>query len=160
MYFSNCNINFIKICFMLYFLSRLIFLLLAFSPLFSCISRIEKRGYMFDLYQPNSLQKKISSQRTVLENLGSPTIAITIDNKQHFMYLSEDVRHLLFFKPKVIERNILLINFDDNNYIADISSYNLANENSDFKFSSQTTAIKRKNNLVDHFINNTSKLGS
>jgi outer membrane protein assembly factor BamE (lipoprotein component of BamABCDE complex) len=115
---------------------------------------------MFDLYQPNSLQKKISSQRTVLENLGSPTIAITIDNKQHFMYLSEDVRHLLFFKPKVIERNILLINFDDNNYIADISSYNLANENSDFKFSSQTTAIKRKNNLVDHFINNTSKLGS
>jgi outer membrane protein assembly factor BamE (lipoprotein component of BamABCDE complex) len=131
-----------------------------FFLLTSCVARYEKHGYIFDTYQPNMFQKGVSSKRTVLHDLGSPTIYFKLNNKEHFIYFYEEIKHLLFFKPKTTDRKILLITFDSLENIKDLEFYNLNNENSDFKFSHETTKINRKNTLVDYFIENISKFGS
>jgi outer membrane protein assembly factor BamE (lipoprotein component of BamABCDE complex) len=136
------------------------FFYLILITLTSCVARYEKHGYMFDAYQTNLLQKNVSSKRTVLDYLGSPTIYFKLNNKEHFLYFSEEIKYFLFFKPKAVDRKILLITFDNLDTVKDLEFYNLNNENKDFKFSNETTKIKHNNGLVDYFIENISKFGS
>ena len=75
------------------------FFYLILITLTSCVARYEKHGYMFDAYQTNLLQKNVSSKRTVLDYLGSPTIYFKLNNKEHFLYFSEEIKYFLFFKP-------------------------------------------------------------
>jgi hypothetical protein len=123
-----------------------------FSPTFSVTTN--------PTVQTNLLQKNVSSKRTVLDYLGSPTIYFKLNNKEHFLYFSEEIKYFLFFKPKAVDRKILLITFDNLDTVKDLEFYNLNNENKDFKFSNETTKIKHNNNLVDYFIENISKFGS
>ncbi len=169
MFFSNCNMIFMIFLFNLfqrfvYFINlKLANFLIIIGLLFcftACVARYEKHGYMFDTYKPNMFQKGVSSKRTVLNDLGSPTIYFKLNNKEHFIYFYEEIKHLLFFQPKTTDRKILLITFDNFETIKDLEFYNLSHENPDFKFSHETTKIKRKNTLVDYFIENISKFGS
>jgi outer membrane protein assembly factor BamE (lipoprotein component of BamABCDE complex) len=136
------------------------FFYLILIALTSCVARYEKHGYMFDVYHENMLQKNVSSKRTVLNYLGSPTIHFKLNNKEHFLYFSEEIKHFLFFKPKATERKILLITFDNSDTMQNLEFYNHNNENHEFRFSKETTPIKHNNNLVDYFIENISKFGS
>ncbi len=141
-------------------LTIFLIIITSFFCLNSCVSRHEKHGYMFDIYKSNIFQKGVSSKRTVLNYLGSPTTYFKLNNKEYFIYFYEEIKHLLFFKPKTIDRKILLITFDNFDNIKDLEFYNLSHENQDFKFSHETTKVKRKNTLVDYFIENISKFGS
>ena len=135
-------------------------IIVSFFCLNSCVARYEKHGYIFDTYKSNMFQKGVSSKRTVLNDLGSPTVYFKLNNKEYFIYFYEEIKHLLFFKPKTTDRKILLITFDNFENIKDLEFYNLNHENRDFKFSNETTKINHHNSLVDYFIENISKFGS
>lgn len=120
------------------FKSNFIYLLLIIA-LNSCISRVDKHGYMFDLSDHDQLKEEITSKDLVLQVMGSPTLVADFNNEETWIYFAEDVKTLLFFKPKPINRTIISIKFD-NNIIKELRHYDLSNQSS-IDFASNYTEV-------------------
>jgi outer membrane protein assembly factor BamE (lipoprotein component of BamABCDE complex) len=119
----------------------LIFALLICS---SCnITRIEKKGYMFDSSGYETLQEGVTTKQRVLMLMGSPTIISDLSNEELWIYYHEDVKELLFFKPKIISRTIIALKFDDQQTIKQLKSYDLSSEEN-LAFNTDFTAIQNR----------------
>ncbi len=117
-----------------------ILLLLTLILTTSCLSRIENNGYSFNLADYEA-KKGLSSKMEVSKNMGSPTIINYIDGEELWIYLEEEVKKLLFFKPQILKRKILLITFDKNNIVKNLNQYDIKDENH-IVFSKDKTKIK------------------
>ncbi len=106
----------------------------------SCVSRVNKHGYMFDLADHDRLKAEITSKDVVLRIMGSPTIITSFDNDETWIYFAEDVRSLLFFRPDVVRREVMAIKFD-NDTIKELSHLDLSNEEK-LKFASDYTKVE------------------
>ena len=118
--------------------NNFIYLLLLIA-LTSCVSRLNKHGYMFDLADHDQLKEEITTKDVVLRIMGSPTLVADFNDEETWIYFAEDVRSLLFFKPKPIERTILSIKFN-NDTIKELHRYNLENQ-SNLDFATNYTEV-------------------
>jgi len=112
---------------MLKFAKKNFIYLLLLIALTSCVSRLNKHGYMFDLSDHDQLKEEITTKDVVLRIMGSPTLVADLNDEETWIYFAEDVRSLLFFKPQPIERTILSIKFN-NDTIKELRRYNLSNQ--------------------------------
>jgi outer membrane protein assembly factor BamE (lipoprotein component of BamABCDE complex) len=119
--------------------------LIALLMIASCVSRIEKHGYMFEMSDYEMVKEGVTSKERVLNLMGSPTIIESNFNEDLWIYFSEDVRHFLFFKPKPISRKIVVLDFDELGVVKKIDQYLLRDENKKFAFSKETTPVKDHN---------------
>lgn len=124
--------------------STLVYLFLI-SAATSCISRVDKHGYMFELSDHHLLQSGITTKDRVLNIMGSPTIIADINDDETWIYYSEDVKKLLFFTPDVVSRNVISIKFDDSQTIKELTNYDISHE-SKLEFASNYTKV----NSVKH----------
>lgn len=106
----------------------------------SCLSRIENRGYSFELAD-YKVKQGLTSKSEIIKHMGSPSFTSYIDNELYWVYFEEKVEKLLFFKPKILERNMLLITFDKGNIVKEASHYDLSNENL-IEFNPEHTQVK------------------
>jgi len=107
----------------------------------SCITRIEKQGYMFELVDKLSIESNITSKDRVLDIMGSPTFKSNIGKGESWIYYSQDVRKLLFFKPKVVKREIMILEFGIDNVVSNIREYDLLDKNDKIAFVSKYSAV-------------------
>jgi outer membrane protein assembly factor BamE (lipoprotein component of BamABCDE complex) len=106
----------------------------------SCLSRVEKKGYMFELSDANLLQENVTHKDEVLKYMGYPTLTSYV-NDEIWLYIAEEKKYLLFFKPKTIDREILLVKFDDNNVVKKLQKLGLGDGDKNLKFSSKYTEV-------------------
>ena len=59
----------------------------------------------------------------VFANLGTPSSIISLDQNT-WIYMSADVERVAFFKPEEVDRDILIIRFNDENKVAEIKRMN------------------------------------
>ncbi|MBM5782716.1 MAG: outer membrane protein assembly factor BamE [Pelagibacterales bacterium] len=111
----------------------------------SCINNYEKRGYAFELADDHLLQEGVTSKENVIKIMGSPTIISDLSSDESWIYYSEEVKKVLFFLPKVVERKVLVIKFDDLDSIRTIEKFDLSNGESKMKFVEQYTEVKSHN---------------
>jgi outer membrane protein assembly factor BamE (lipoprotein component of BamABCDE complex) len=129
--------------------------LLLFFAIFACSFRVEKSGYMFDNNDIDFIKKGVTSKTTLLKSLGTPTIVSQIDDKELWIYYSENSKHILFFKPTIIERDILLLKFDEENRVDDIKKLDLKDEDRQYFFNQNKTFVQgHKNNLFKSIYEN------
>lgn len=125
---------------MLKFAKKNFIYLLLLIALTSCISRVNKHGYMFDLSDHDQLKEEITTKDVVLRIMGSPTIIADFSDEETWIYFAEDVKSLLFFHPSVVNRTIISIKFD-NNIVKELQHYDLSDQ-SDLKFATNYTEVK------------------
>ena len=123
--------NFLKI----FFLFTIIF------PLASCVSRFEKHGYMFELSDYQLVQDGVTSKERVSKLMGSPTFVASFDDDEVWIYYSEDVNHFLFFKPKIVERKIFALRFNQFDVVSELRNIGLENEFKEMDFVSNYTQV-------------------
>jgi outer membrane protein assembly factor BamE (lipoprotein component of BamABCDE complex) len=116
-------------------------IILLFISLTSCVSRAEKHGYMFDLSDHEMLHEGISDKETVLKFMGSPTFISDISDEEVWFYYSEEVRHFLFFMPKILQRKVFILKFDNKNFVKDLRKIDLNSENKNFNFHPDYTKV-------------------
>jgi len=116
-----------------------IFLLIATS---SCASRLDKHGYMFDLSDHQFLQEGVTTKERLLKIMGSPTVISDLDNDEAWIYYAEDVNHFLFFKPKIIARDVLVVRFDASSTVRELKKIDLSSEEKNLDFASNYTAVE------------------
>jgi outer membrane protein assembly factor BamE (lipoprotein component of BamABCDE complex) len=133
------------------FLFLTIFLLFSLT---SCKFRIDKSGYIFENIDINFIQKDITSKNSLLKNMGSPSIVTWIEDDEYWIYYSEEVKHILFMKPSIINRDIILLKFKDDrvNYFKKLD---LNDEDSKFFSNLNKTYVKgHKSNFFKEFFSN------
>jgi len=121
---------------------KIYILLLSFFAFTACSFRVDKTGYMFESVDFNSVQKGVTSKNTILKSFGSPTIISPIDNDEVWIYYSEEIKHILFFMPKVITREIVVLKFNDEDRINYIKKLSLENEDKKFFINFNKTFVK------------------
>ncbi len=120
------------------------FLFLILLIVITSCSRIEKRGYMFESSDHELIQEGITSKELLLRAMGSPTLISDFDNDEHWIYYAEDVEHTLFFRPNVVARNIMMVNFDRDHTVKSITRLDLSDDNKNLGFSPHYTKIEEK----------------
>lgn len=137
-------------------LNILILLLLS-----SCLTRIEKEGYNFDLSNYQIIKEDITSKNEVKRILGSPSLISFIANDPIWIYFSQKKEKLLFFKPKITDRKILTIKFDRNQkFVKKINLYDLKDQNN-LNYISDKTEIENINqNIFSEIFGNIGKISA
>jgi len=106
----------------------------------SCSPRLDKHGFMFEFSSHDMLQEGITTKERVLKMMGSPTLISDLDQEDVWIYFSEDLKGFLFFKPKVVERNILVIRFKSDT-IKELKKITLNNEEKNLQFTADYTVV-------------------
>lgn len=115
-----------------------IFFLLILS---SCVSRLEKHGYMFDQSDHQLVQEGITSKEKLSQLMGSPTLVANFDDDEVWIYYSEDVDRFLFFRPAIKNRKILALRFDESDIINELRNIDLNDGIKTLKFASNYTPV-------------------
>lgn len=116
---------------------RTVFALALAVSLAACTTVVNVRGYVPD----EDALAKITPQQTrraeVETTLGSPSTVSPFNDKVWY-YMNETTEQLAFFDPKVLERKIIAIVFDDKNVVEDVVTYTDA-DGQDVQIVSRTT---------------------
>ncbi len=115
----------------------LIILSLAF---FAACNPIEKRGYSFELSDHKFLKEDVHNKKDVLLLMGHPSFVSDVNQKELWVYYSEDVKKVLFFKPDILSRKIVTVSFNDKDVVKRIENYDLQDQNS-VEFNKNYTAV-------------------
>jgi outer membrane protein assembly factor BamE (lipoprotein component of BamABCDE complex) len=118
-----------------------IFLLIALN---ACVSKLDKRGYMFDMSDHNLLQEGITSKERVLKIMGSPTLISDLDSDEAWIYYAENLKRLLFFKPDIISRDVLVIKFNEIGTIRELNRIDLNDEEKQLQFAANFTNVESR----------------
>ena len=100
----------------------LIILLVFFST--SCSEKITYSGKI--LNENNFNSKSFKNKDQIIGSLGQPDFIDPIENK--YYYFSEQKSIKNFFNQKIIDRKMIVVNFDDNQKIISLEKFDINNE--------------------------------
>ena len=97
---------------------------------------------MFDLVDADYIEEGVTTKDRTLRELGSPTYISHLDNEEIWLYFYEKTDRVLFFKPKILDRKILLVNFKRSDTAMKVEEFSLLDEKSDFSFDKRFTQVE------------------
>ncbi len=96
----------------------------------ACTGQISTRGNMPDPERLVEIQPKEISKDGVQELLGSPSTVGSYEKQDTWVYFSEQTETFAFFTPEVIERKIVIIQFDDKGIVSTVKTLGIADSKS------------------------------
>ncbi len=140
-----------------FFMKNFTYIIFLLLTLASCIKNEERHGYVFDLSDHQLVQEGVTSKERVIKIMGSPTLISSLDGEDTWIYYSEDFDQALFFLPKVKERTIMTLKFDNSEIVNSVERYDLTNEDEKMKFAAKYTEVS--SNKIGFFKSIFSNLG-
>ncbi|MFV9876090.1 MAG: outer membrane protein assembly factor BamE [Rickettsiales endosymbiont of Dermacentor nuttalli] len=104
----------------------------------ACTKNVLVHGFIFKSQDLDKIHKNTTTQNEVLQILGTPTTTSEFSNNTWY-YLSSKYERIAFFKPKIIEKRVLSLKFN-NNIVEDINEYILDKDDL-FVFSHERTSV-------------------
>jgi outer membrane protein assembly factor BamE (lipoprotein component of BamABCDE complex) len=89
-----------------------------------CTATRDFHGYLADQAQPSDVQSGVDTRSTVLARLGTPSTTSIFDDHL-WVYMSSTRELLTFYYPKVVQRSIVAIQFDDDDVVSDVLTYDV-----------------------------------
>jgi len=91
----------------------------------ACQARVSVHGNMPEMEELASVQPGQDNRDSVLNRLGTPSsIATFQDNKWY--YIGSKIKEEAYFRPEVIENQIMVVTFDDQGVVSKTEFLNLA----------------------------------
>ncbi|WP_282609147.1 outer membrane protein assembly factor BamE [Pelagibius sp. Alg239-R121] len=90
-----------------------------------CSNDIQVRGNLPDPEAIGEIETGVHSRRQVAERLGSPSTISTFEDRKWY-YVGHKSTQFAFFKPEILERNVLVVTFDGTGKVDDTKAYTLA----------------------------------
>jgi outer membrane protein assembly factor BamE (lipoprotein component of BamABCDE complex) len=105
-------------------LALLAFTALGATSLGGCRAVRDFHGYVPDQALPVDVQPAVDTRTTVLARLGTPSTTSIFDDKL-WVYMASTRELLAFYYPKVVQREIVAIQFGDDDVVSDVLVYDL-----------------------------------
>lgn len=120
----------------------------------SCITRdLSQKGYIINKDDLSSVQIGLTNKENTIKYLGYPL------NKSYFdediwIYYSYTIKQVLFFRPKIKDQKVLIIEFDKNtDLIKNLSLYNIKSDKNKV-LDIGNDINKDKSNAIKDILNN------
>ena len=88
----------------------------------ACTGRVDTRGNLADPEAVSQITPGESTRGTVEDLLGSPTTVATF-NDSTWYYIGRKTERFAFFKPEVLEQQVVAIHFDQAGTVEDVKIY-------------------------------------
>jgi outer membrane protein assembly factor BamE (lipoprotein component of BamABCDE complex) len=105
-----------------------------------CAATRDFHGYVPDQALPTDVQPAVDTRSTVLARLGTPSTSSIFDDKL-WVYMSSTRELLTFYYPKVVQREIVAIQFDDDDVVSDVLVYDV-NDGRTVSYNSRVTPTR------------------
>jgi outer membrane protein assembly factor BamE (lipoprotein component of BamABCDE complex) len=89
-----------------------------------CTASRDFHGYVPDQALPTDVKPSVDTRSTVLARLGTPSTTSVFDDNL-WVYMSSTRELLAFYYPKVVQREIVAIQFDDQDVVSDVLVYDV-----------------------------------
>lgn len=90
-----------------------------------CATRVAVRGNLPDSERLAEVVPGDMSREEVAEILGSPS-SVTPFDSHLWLYISEKTETFAFMPPKVVERNVIMVRFNDKGVVSDVKKMDLS----------------------------------
>ncbi|MFZ5913742.1 MAG: outer membrane protein assembly factor BamE [Pseudomonadota bacterium] len=94
------------------------------GALTACTPTTELRGQFIEEDRLASVKEGVDNRDSVTDTLGTPSAIATFDTDVWF-YISTKQERFAFFNPKILERNIVAVEFDAQDNVAATRRYTL-----------------------------------
>ncbi len=98
------------------------------ASLSACVASYRNHGYVPNDEDLNALVVGVDSRATVDDVVGAPSASGVLSGGDYY-YVRSRVREYGAYRPEVIERQVLAISFAEDDTIANIESFSLADGN-------------------------------
>src|SRR6185503_10850154 len=105
-----------------------------------CAATRDFHGYVPDQALPTDVQPAVDTRSTVLARLGTPSTTSIFDDNL-WVYMSSTRELLTFYYPKVVQREIVAIQFDDDDVVSDVLVYDV-NDGRTVSYNSRVTPTR------------------
>jgi len=124
---------------------RVLLITIFFSFLTSC-TFYQNSGYSFIHENYDFIKTGLSKKDYILQELGSPTIK----DETSWVYFGEKKKKYSFLRAKAIKRNILFVEFDENDIVSSFKEFDLNSQNTiSFNQDYTITDIENKNSFIE-----------
>jgi outer membrane protein assembly factor BamE (lipoprotein component of BamABCDE complex) len=89
-----------------------------------CTATRDFHGYLADQALPEDVKAGVDTRSTVLARLGTPSTTSIFDDKL-WVYMSSTRELLTFYYPKVVQRSVTAIQFDEDDVVSDVLLYDV-----------------------------------
>lgn len=90
----------------------------------ACTPTITQHGYVPDADRIASIRTEFDDRESIRAKLGSPS-TLTAFGDETWLYVSRRVEEFAFYSPKVLDQQVVAINFNDRGFVSDIRRLNL-----------------------------------
>jgi len=90
----------------------------------ACQPRVDTHGFMPNSELIEQVEPGLVSKLDVSEILGSPSTIATFDQDTWY-YITQKTQNFAFFKPEIVDQQVLVVNFDDEDVVASINRYTI-----------------------------------
>ncbi|WP_305970301.1 MULTISPECIES: outer membrane protein assembly factor BamE [unclassified Mameliella] len=90
----------------------------------ACAAQYRTHGYLPSEADLQQIVPGVDTKASVEDLIGVPN-ATGVLNGSGFYYIESEVRHFAYQKPKVVERTIVAITFDEADVVTNITTYGL-----------------------------------
>jgi outer membrane protein assembly factor BamE (lipoprotein component of BamABCDE complex) len=121
-------------------LRRLALAGIAAALMAGCAATRDFHGYVPDQALATDVQPAVDTRSTVLARLGTPSTT-SIFNDDLWVYMSSTRELLTFYYPKVVAREIVAIQFDEDDVVSDVLVYDV-NDGRTLAYNSRVTPTR------------------
>ena len=125
----------------------------------ACQPRITTHGFMPRNDLTAKLQPGMQNKTQVEDILGSPTIIATFDQNIWY-YITQTTENESFFKPKLIDQQILALTFDETGLLSSLETKSIVDAKHIEPHSGKTPTMGRKLSIFQQLFGNFGRFGN
>ena len=91
----------------------------------ACGNTVQVRGNTPDPEDVAGIQPGVHSRQDIVDLLGSPSTVSTFEDRKWY-YIGQKTQVVAFMKPEVLDRNVLVVTFDDTGVVEGTQHYDMA----------------------------------
>ncbi|MGF1628251.1 MAG: outer membrane protein assembly factor BamE [Kiloniellaceae bacterium] len=91
----------------------------------ACGNEVQLRGNTPDPEDIAEIRPGVHSRQDIVDLLGSPSTVSTFEERKWY-YIGQKTQEVAFMKPEVLDRNVLVITFDETGVVEATQSYGIA----------------------------------
>lgn len=122
-------------------------------PLGACTANVAAHGHRLDVAALAQVEPGRSSQRDVVQLLGSPSSLATFDNHTWY-YISQRTERRSFYQERIVEQDVVAIRFDDQGLVSQIDRHGLDEANEIDMVDRETPTAGNELTILEQFVGN------
>lgn len=119
----------------------------------ACTPTITQHGYVPDEDRIASIRTELDDRESIRAKLGSPS-TLTAFGDETWLYVSRRVEEFAFYSPKVLDQQVVAINFNDRGFVSDIRRLNLEDGRLVDPVSRETPTLGRELGVFEQLFGN------